>query len=471
METIHFETLGCKLNQIESESAAHCFEEAGFAIHMDPVSANTQPDPSVILCIVNTCTVTTKAEQKARRIIRLLQDAYPNAVTLVTGCYAEVEPETILKLAPSIVVLPGTAKDTLAGIPQKLTALSGNYQKASVIAALTSHIKLSAVQNSSFTLATDTFYNHSRSSIKIQDGCNNACAYCRIHLARGKAVSLDPDTVLERVKSLEKNGQHEVVLTGVNLTQYKSQLHGQTADFADLLKYLIDNTQDISFRISSLYPERVDDALCTVIQSPRVRPHFHLSVQSGSDAVLKNMRRVYNRQQVLDACNRLRSVKPDCFIACDIITGFPAETDEDWQDTMDLARQCNFSWIHVFPFSPRPGTPAYTMKPQVPARISRTRAAELTSLALQQKTDYIRRWKESSKPLTAIVEKRHTNEIRAVTENFIHVLVTEGADGIQPESLGGKQITVEITEVLTQTDAADVSSIIEAKGRLIEGGI
>ncbi|MCQ2982337.1 MAG: radical SAM protein, partial [Treponemataceae bacterium] len=312
--TIHFETLGCKLNQIESESAARCFEDAGFGIHMEPVSGSTTPDNSVILCIVNTCTVTTKAEQKARRIIRLLQDIYPQAVTLVTGCYAEVEPAAIAKLASHVVVLPGTAKDTLAGIPAQLKkAVEQPADKDVVVKALTSFITLKPVQNSTFTLATDTFYHHSRSSIKIQDGCNNACAYCRIHLARGNAVSLDPETVLERVVNLEKNGQKEVVLTGVNLTQYKSDLNGVAVDFADLLKYLLDNTSSIHFRISSLYPERVDDALCSVICHSRVRPHFHLSVQSGSDAVLRNMRRVYNRQQVIDACNRLRAVKPDCF--------------------------------------------------------------------------------------------------------------------------------------------------------------
>jgi len=242
-------------------------------------------------------------------------------------------------------------------------------------------------------------------------------------------------------------------------------LNETSVDFADLLQYLLDNTGSINFRIGSLYPERVDDALCAVISHPRVRPHFHLSVQSGSDAVLRNMRRVYNRQQVIDACTRLRQVKPGCFIACDIITGFPAETDQDWNDTMDLARTCAFSWIHVFPFSPRPGTPAYTMKPQVPARVSRERAAQLTELALQQKTDYIESWK--GKTLTGIVEKRHPHEIRAVTDNFIHVQITDYPADIDPESLGGKEISLMITEVLTQTDSPDVSSIIEAKGILV----
>ncbi len=464
MATIHFETLGCKLNQIESESAARCFEEAGFSLDMNPVSATTHEDESVILCVVNTCTVTTKAEQKARRIIRLLQTVYPNAVTLVTGCYAEVEPVEISKLSPDIIVLPGTAKDTLSGIPQKM-ASAGCSDKASVKKVLSEYISFSPLKNSSFTLATDTFYHHSRSSIKIQDGCNNSCSYCRIHIARGKAVSLNPETVLQRVSLLESKGQKEVVLTGVNLTQYRSVLQGRTMDFADLLQYLIDNTKSIHFRISSLYPERVDDALCTVITSSRVRPHFHLSVQSGSNTVLKNMRRVYNREQVIEACERLRAVKPGCFIACDIITGFPGETDTDWNDTITLAQKCNFSWIHVFPFSPRPGTPAYSMKPQVPARISRQRAAQLTELAISQKTRYIESFVGT--PLTGIVEKRHSNEIRAVTENFIHVAVTDNVDTIDPTSLGGKEITLEITEVLTQTDSSDVSSIIEAKGKLV----
>lgn len=456
--SVHFETLGCKLNQIESESAANSFFRAGFSVNAKPASAGTPIHEETRLCIINTCTVTTKAEQKARRIIRLLLEKYPNAAVIVTGCYAQVESAEIKAICPPrIAVLSGTKKDTLAQVPDFVSA-NPDFSVSDLEQFFLTH----QISNATFTLSTETFMQHSRASIKIQDGCANSCAFCRIHIARGKPVSLDPQKVLERISALEKTGQQEVVITGVNLTQYKGFVEesGKYMDIAQLLEYLIQNTRSIKFRISSLYPERVDESLCRILADRRVQPHFHLSVQSGSDSILKAMGRKYLSDQVLLAAERLRTVKPNCFLACDIITGFPGESDADFEETVRIVRECNFSWVHVFPFSPRPGTEAYKMKPKVSESVSRQRAAKLTDLALAQK----KQWLESlvGKDCSAIVEKKRMTTMRAVTENFVHVQI-ENSDDYDKEFLGGKEVRLRITEILpvsSQTEAVEAMSKI-----------
>ena len=464
--TVHFETLGCKLNQIESEAAAKAFSDNGFTVDVSPCTASVLENNDVFLCIVNTCTVTAKAEQKARRLIRLLLEKFPSAAILVTGCYAEVEPEQILSINKRIAVLKGTEKEYLSKLPAiitqdaKLLDKKNPEQFASFLNKLVKDISPAELKKASFTLATDTFLSHSRASIKIQDGCNCSCAYCRIHIARGKSVSLPASEVLKRVKKLEEAGQCEVVITGVNLSQYCSNEAGIVMRFPDLMQFLLAGTKKIAFRISSLYPDIVTDDFCLILANGRIRPHFHLSVQSGSDKILKSMKRPYKSNDVIEASKKLRKIKPNCFIAADIITGFPGETDEDFELSMELTRKCEFSWVHVFPFSPRPGTEAYVMRPQVPQAISGERAKLLTSLAIDQKRQFLEN--SVGKQLKAIIEKRRTNEIRAVSENFIHLKITDDKkhDFI---SLGGKEVKVQISRILpvrSQTESVEAEAFL-----------
>ena len=469
LKKVHFETLGCKLNQIESESAARAFEENGFSAELKPCTSACEPDTETVLCIVNTCTVTTKAEQKARRIIRLLLEKFPESSVLVTGCYAEVEPAEIRAINERVAVLAGKKKDFLVELPAFINKyLSENVTDASAFSpvSFTSFLQsvsdASVLKNSVFRLATDTFKYHSRASIKIQDGCNNNCAYCRIHFARGKSVSLAAEEVLSRVAALEKAGQAEVVLTGVNLSQYVSKAGEKSFRFADLLEYLLANTERINFRISSLYPDIVDEKLCAIIKSPRVRPHFHLSVQSGSDRILTLMKRPYNSERVTGAAEMLRKAKPGCFLACDIIAGFPGETDEDFQLTMDAMKKADFTWIHAFPFSPRPGTEAYSMKPKVPESVSKKRVAVLTEFAENQKKEYISRLIGQER--AAIVEKRRMPDFRAVTDNFLHIRL-EKSPLFDAESLGGKEVLVRIDSVLS---ARSQTEDVEAMGTVVK---
>lgn len=436
---IHFETTGCRLNQIESESAARLFTDNKFSVSLNPLSAKSPKDESVYLCVINTCAVTQKAEQKDRRIIRLALEKLPNACIVVTGCYAQLSKDEINAMDKRIACLPGQIKNRISVVSEVLRkSVSENSFDAKAFADYLCREVFSfppekkGFSEDAFKLSTDSFLNHSRASIKIQDGCNCACSYCAIRLARGHSVSLDAETILERIKKLEDAGQNEVVFTTVNIGQYKGFYKGDYLDFPHLLKLCLKNTSRISFRISSLYPEIVDDYFAEVIKDKRVRPHFHISVQSGSGRILKAMGRSYSPEDIVSACSLLKKSKENPFLACDIITGFPGETDEDFEKTMDLCRKCGFSWIHVFPFSARSGTLAAKMKNQVPQSVSGERAKRLSSWAAESKRKYIDLCKE--KKLNAILEnvkktvfysepecEREGFEIfHAVTENFLH---------------------------------------------------
>lgn len=471
MPKIRFDTLGCKLNQIETESLAHAFREAGFEIDdrklfdTPDIEGSTTPDERIdgdvpgartvegepVLCVVNTCTVTGKAEQKARRLIRSLLRASPSATVLVTGCYAEVEEPAIRAIDPRVAVFPGSRKGALADLPRALQGIpetpdaleeavrafclaKGPAGKAVALPGADSAIP------ETFKLSTDDFLFHSRASIKVQDGCDNRCSYCRIRLARGKAVSLDADSVIDRIKRIEDAGWGEVVLSGVNLSQYRSG----HADFADILGRILAETGSIGIRIGSLYPERVDEAILPMLANERVCPHFHLSVQSGSDRVLKAMRRPYEADAVIRAVERLRSVKDDPFIACDIIAGFPGETDADFALTTGLCARARFAAIHAFSFSPRPGTEAWDLRPRVPERVAGERVARLSELSARGQREYAERW--VGKTVSAVAEVNAAlGHVTAVTDNYLSVVV----DGYPEDTPRGKRIMVRITGIGT----------------------
>ena len=460
---IHIETLGCRLNQIESESVAAFFSDDGFTVAMKSITSKDKEDSDCVLCVVNTCTVTAKAEQKACRIIRLLLKKYPSSIVVVTGCYAQVNKEEISAIDERVVVLPGRVKSRLADVPSIVSSVliesENNVEliQKKIKEHLESKVLFKPVTDTSenpFKLATDTFLHHSRSSIKIQDGCNCRCSYCEICIARGKSVSLEVSEVLKQVEKLIAAGQKEIVITTVNIAQYKSEYEGKIVDIAGLLEILLNKTKGVSFRFSSLYPQIVDERLCELIKDERVRPHFHLSVQSGSDEVLLKMNRPYKAQAVIDACNRLKAAKKNPYLACDIIAGFPGERDEDFKATMNLIKECGFTWVHAFPFSPRPNTVAFTMKPKVPEFVTGKRVDELLEYSFESKINYINSLKgtvhkaivETSHNLNALKIRDGKKVVHAVSDNFLHcvVLIDDGKE----IPFAGSEVDVEIVSPL-----------------------
>ncbi len=425
MREVHFETLGCKLNQVESEGIARSYSDQGFTVTMSAVNASSKSNENVILSVINTCTVTAKAEQKARRIIRMLLNKYPNCAVAVTGCYAQVEAAFIRNMDRRICVLGGQHKGLMADTPTLLLE-NPNLTGEELAQKLQDFFdEKSQTPTPAFRLATDTFAHHSRSSLKIQDGCNCVCTYCRIRLARGKSVSLEVEEAIKQVKALEEAGQNEVVITTVNIAQYRSPWKGGMADFATLLEEMLKATDHIYFRISSLYPEIVTDRLAKIIENPRVQSHFHLSIQSGSDSVLKRMKRPYKIQAVYEAIERLKKAKGNPFLACDIIAGFPGESDEEFEETKKLCLSTGMTYVHAFPFSPRPGTEAYSMRPMVANNITSERIAWLEDYSKKSKTAYIKSFEGQT--LTAVCESLHRSHlirdriiVHAVTGNFLH---------------------------------------------------
>ncbi|MGI5099882.1 tRNA (N(6)-L-threonylcarbamoyladenosine(37)-C(2))-methylthiotransferase MtaB [Treponema vincentii] len=477
---IRIETLGCRLNQAEAESFAALCIDAGFSIytgHTDyagfsPVNITETPirlyaavpPEQTALCFVNTCTVTGKAEQKARRLIRLLIKEHPYAVILVTGCYAQLEAAEIEALHPHVLAFPGQQKDLLTAIPAYFAELvrgSAYFDTAFFLSALRTylsgltgripqdkprHHKPVGDQSGHgiqrkplFALSSPHFLFHSRALLKIQDGCNDACAYCRIRLARGKSVSLPAAEVLERLRCIEETGVPEVTLTGVNLSQYRSE----AGDFAGILKLILENST-IRVRISSLYPDRIDEALVPLLAHPRICPHFHLSVQSGSDAVLKTMHRGYKNTTVYHAVSELRRVKGDPFIGADIITGFPGETEADFEETYRMCRELNFAGIHAFPFSARPGTEAWKMQPKVPERIAGQRVKKLNELAETQAAAYLHGW--DGKFVYGVTEAPRNGRITVITENYLSLPLIKESLSSGVVLLGGEYVRVQVQE-------------------------
>lgn len=474
-KSVHFETLGCRLNQIETEGAAEFFFKNNWLVQMKPVAAKDAEDDSVCLCVLNTCAVTGKAEQKARRTINLLLKKFPAAALIVTGCYAQLSAESIQAMDERVVVLPGKAKSVLARVPEFLeqefpassagmtaresgvaTAREDSIAPARAVALSLSGLTRQALVESPaaiapFALNPKTFFAHSRASLKIQDGCDNSCSYCAIRLARGKSVSIDAGTALERAADLEKSGQAELVITGVNIGQYRGLWQGRPLDLAGFLQLILERTKNIAVRISSIYPQSVTPAFCAVIKNPRVRPHFHISVQSGSDAVLKRMNRSYTRQTVVQACRRLKEAKQNPFLACDIIAGFPGESEADFADTLSLLKEAGFANAHAFPYSPRPGTAAAAFTPKIPERIKDQRVAALNEWSAQAKIDYINSF--AGKTLRAVAESvRNAPKnlpagkrlVRAMTENFIHAEILLDQEDAAAAPLDGQPIMVKI---------------------------
>jgi threonylcarbamoyladenosine tRNA methylthiotransferase MtaB len=462
MFRVSFHTLGCKLNQLETESIARAFTREGFEIVPWGGSAD--------LYVVNTCTVTSMAEQKARREIRKVLRDRPSACVIATGCYAQLDGEALAAVADSIglpierrhiVVVSGDLKSSLLDLPSYIadSACASADLPQTLASWAASRVPGGDRSVERFRFDADDFSFHSRASLKIQDGCDNLCAYCRVRIARGPSVSLDSATVLARLRELEANGYAEAVLTGVNVSRYRD---AAGRDFPALLRELLCGTERIRLRISSTEPDSVDDDFCDAVAHPRVRPHFHLSVQSGSDAILSSMRRRYRAERVLEAARLLRERTGDPFLACDIIAGFPGESEADFEATLALCRTIDFAWIHAFPYSPRPGTEAADFSGRVPERESALRVNALLDLACEGRERFVDR--NIGREVEAVAESGPTTSdgaFPAVSDAYLKLAVFAPA-GVRPRP--GEAFRCRIGEsLLDQPHAA-----YDARAELLE---
>ena len=398
-------TLGCRVNQCESEAIAESFAKAGHSV----LKSHEEAD----LTIVNTCTVTSKAEQKARREIRLFAKTAP---VLVTGCYAQVNPKEIEDLADNVVVLPLMRKPELLGLASFIDA----HKNLDVLSQLKEFAKERREgYGGLFDFAPSQFSYHSRSYLKIQDGCDNNCGFCRVHIARGPSYSLDSELVVQRALEIEKQGYHEIVLTGVNLTMYDHKNRG----LGGLLeKLLVTVGPDMRFRLSSLEPDHIDALLLEQLKDPRMQPYFHIPIQSAADKVIKRINRTYDSNHLEYVISRLREIKDDPFLACDIITGLPGEGDEEFEISRSFLERHGFALMHVFPFSPRPDTALYRAKDRVPENIRDERALVLRNLSARLNKAYTER--QVGKQAEIILEGRRTGRWHGLTGNYLKLDVS-----------------------------------------------
>lgn len=370
--TVSFCTLGCKVNQYESQAMAEDFERLGFLL--------SDFDKKCDIYVINTCTVTSESDKKSRQMIRRARKhGGDSAAVIAVGCFAQAQIDNLQKI-------------------KELTAAFGNDKKSKV--AEFSYDLWKKMQSSENTLlpftnkVTDissvklyddmsiTKSERTRAFVKIVDGCENKCSYCIIPSVRGKIRSRDPDKILDEIKILVSSGYKEIVLTGIETAAYGKDLNGYN------LPYIIKQTDSIPgierIRLGSLEPTVIDNEFIDMlVNTKHVVPHFHLSLQSGSNAVLRRMRRKYNTDIFFKKVSMIRSVINDATFTTDIIVGFPGETDYMFEETCDLVKKCGFLFVHIFPYSRRKGTEAADFEDQVPEYIKKHRANELKKIMFE----------------------------------------------------------------------------------------
>ncbi len=417
---VSFYTLGCKLNQLETEALASSFRRQGFLI----VSGRERAD----IYILNSCTVTSRSDQKGRKWIRNALRLNPEGLIIATGCYAELEPEVLESLSENVLVVNQEDKALLLDLPDVLRedfrvedfgSLPASEKLELVrdaIERLRKRERFKSSLDRRFAYTLTHFNFHSRAFLKIQDGCDYRCSYCRVPLARGNSISLDYEKIVERIKLLESMGYNEIVLTGVNIASYRYNNY----DFPLLLERILGSGLRSRVRLSSIEPEKIDPRLGSIISDERICPHFHTPAQSFSDSVLRLMRRRYNSSVFPNIFKILREAKDNPFIALDIIVGFPGEREEDFWRTYRQIEEHRPAKIHVFPYSPRPGTDAYNYREHVPERVRDERVHRIIELSESLEIEYASGW--VGKTVEIVIEKAEKTRIMGVSENYLKVV-------------------------------------------------
>ena len=402
MATFSIENFGCRATEADTAALRHGLLAGGLLLADDQSSAD--------LVVLNTCTVTGAADSQTREAVRKIHRANPAARIIVTGCYAQRAPEELAALEGVTWVIgnshqteiPGVAAELLGRSSQPISRASQVEQKDFVPVSLLGDDQMSLARGPAKILTGDIFAQTSvqiaptevgegdrtRPVLKIQDGCNNRCAYCVIPFVRGRSRSLPPPVVIAEVQKLVAAGSREIVLSGINLGAYGRDLSPR-AGLSDVIQRILRETSLEQLRLSSIEPQDVTEELISLIaRSPRVAAHFHVPLQSGSDRILRAMHRWYRAAHYAERVERIRQISPDAAIGADVIAGFPGETDEDFQATYELIERLPFTYLHVFSFSGRPGTEGANLPASVPAAIIRERARTLRALARKKSSEF-----------------------------------------------------------------------------------
>ncbi len=406
---IALDTLGCKLNQAETELLAKQFAEAGYRL----VSSVDRAD----VYILNTCTVTHIADSKSRHRLRLAHRQNPDALIIATGCYAQ------------------RARQELAQI-DGVSLVVGNEQKLNLLQLLEESGYISSPACGQGNSASSHIIGfRTRAFIKIQDGCNSFCSYCIVPLVRGREKSLPVDQVVAEIKSRLANGYKEVVLTGTEIGSYNYN----GVNLSGLLERILAEVDITRLRLSSLQPQEISPELIRLWRDRRLCHHFHLSLQSGSDTVLNRMKRRYSVSDYQQAVALIRASVPEVAITTDIIVGFPGETDKEFQESYDFCRQMEFARIHVFSYSPRRETEAARMPNQIEAQVKKQRSQKMLTLAQESAQNFSQRF--LGKTMGVLWEKQSDGIWSGHTDNYIKVYTKSSKD------LTNKLLPVKLVEI------------------------
>lgn len=417
MQTVSFHTLGCKLNFSETSSIARSFRDAGWQRVDFQEPAN--------VAVINTCSVTENADRECRTIVNRALNSNPEAFVVIVGCYAQLKPDAIANI-------PGV--DLVLGATEKFNIIS--YLE-SIEKRNTAKVMACEIADANSFISAHSSHDRTRVFLKVQDGCDYNCSFCTIPLARGKSRSDTMQHVVEKAHQIAASGAKEIVITGVNLGDYKNN----GADFYQLVKAL-DQVNGIErFRISSIEPNLLSNEIISfVAQSKKFVPHFHIPLQSGSDKILKLMRRRYLRQLYIDRVATIKSLMPNCCIGVDVIVGFPGETEEDFLETYQFLNELDISYLHVFTYSERDNTLAITLPGVVPINERKKRNRMLRSLSEKKLRSFYNQ--HLGKTFNVLFEADHKGEMmHGYTENYIKVKTEYNA------SLINQLLKVELTKI------------------------
>ena len=427
---VAFHTLGCKVNHYETEAIKEAFVSRGAEVVGEEEFADVY--------IINTCTVTNIADRKSRQFIRRVKRVNPAAIVAVTGCYAQVAADEVAKMPEVDIVVGNGRKSEICGlVMQKIQRaragadreregtdpeLNGAGAEPADILVLP---RSELTEYEDMGQVTSAGEGMIRAYLKIQDGCDRFCSYCLIPYARGPVRSRPKDEIIEELIGMLGNGFREIVLTGINTALYGTE-DGADCSLSELLTAIDDmecpEGEDFRIRLSSLEPTVVDkDNVEEIIRHRRLCHHLHLSVQSGSSSVLRSMNRHYSREEYLDIVRAIRDYDPLFGITTDIIVGFPGETQEDFNDSLDIVRQTGFGRTHVFRYSPRRGTAGAAMKDAVPESVKKERAAVLESLGSETAEAFIRANRGSVHRV--LIEESVDDHATGYTGNYIKVYI------------------------------------------------
>lgn len=413
-------TLGCKVNQYESEAMLEALLAGGFQ------EAASGEEADVV--VVNSCTVTATSDQKVRQTLRRARKENPGAVTVLTGCMPQAFPEEAAALLEADVVLGNARRADL--LPRVMEYLSSKQR----IVDIAPHEKGEKFER----MAVSTFHGRTRAFLKIEDGCDRFCSYCIIPYARGRVRSKPLEDIQEEVRRLGEQGFQEVVLTGINLPAYGRELGLHLCDAVEAAC----QTPGISrVRLGSLEPEQLTpDVIARMAKEEKLCPQFHLSLQSGCDATLRRMNRHYTTAEYRQIVGNLRAAFPGCAITTDIMVGFAGETQEEFEQSLQFAREIAFAKVHVFAYSRRPGTRAYDAPGQVPNKVKEERSRQMIQVTKTTQQAFLQA--QVGKVEEVLFEQQREQGVwEGYTRNYTHVLAPSGKD------LSGQLLPVELLEV------------------------